>query len=156
MSGLSDFLSSFEENNSKDNEAKEKQGLVNNTKPTPNKENKKQEIVKGEINNIEKTIGETQNSKEETLKTEESREEESKRQRDNFLKIIRETGTKTEHFRAWIDTYEKGLASKKNNKVVNKIKNGRFRIDKDGNLELLPDFKTETLSIKDIFKSNWI
>ena len=159
--GLSDFLLSFDDSIDRNKNIKEdkkvdkendNKSIESNIKIVKKEEptKKKEEIpIKKDISPL----------KEENINKKEDIElelEKQKEERRRFLQKIEQTGTKREHFNAWIETYKKGLKSTKNNKTVNKIKNGRFRIKDNGNLEILPDFKVETLDIKDIFKSNWI
>lgn len=159
--GLSDFLLSFDDSIDRNKNIKEdkkvdkendNKSIESNIKIVKKEEptKKKEEIpIKKDISPL----------KEENINKKEDIElelEKQKEERRRFLQKIEQTGTKREHFNTWIETYKKGLKSTKNNKTVNKIKNGRFRIKDNGNLEILPDFKVETLDIKDVFKSNWI
>lgn len=159
--GLSDFLLSFDDSIDRNKNIKEdkkvdkendNKSIESNIKIVKKEEptKKKEEIpIKKDISPL----------KEENINKKEDIElelEKQKEERRRFLQKIEQTGTNREHFNAWIETYKKGLKSTKNNKTVNKIKNGRFRIKDNGNLEILPDFKVETLDIKDVFKSNWI
>ena len=55
----------------------------------------------------------------------------------------------------WLETYEKGQKSKKNNEVAKKIKQGRFRINKEHQIEILPDKRTDGMSSKDLLEQRW-
>lgn len=56
----------------------------------------------------------------------------------------------------WIDMYEKAQRSKKNNEVADKIRRGRFRINKEHQVEILPDMRTDNKSADDMLNSQWM
>ena len=55
----------------------------------------------------------------------------------------------------WLTTYESAQRSKKTNDVAKKLKNGRFRIDKDHMVVILPDMKTHGESSFSLLNKRW-
>lgn len=56
----------------------------------------------------------------------------------------------------WIEMFEKGQKSKKNNEVAKKIKNGRFRINSNHSVEILPDIRTDNKTSEELLSRKWI
>lgn len=56
----------------------------------------------------------------------------------------------------WFDIYQKGQKSKKRNEAARKIKAGRFRINRNHEVELLPDVVTAGLTANEILERQWI
>lgn len=55
----------------------------------------------------------------------------------------------------WIEYYEKANRSKKNNIYQNKLKRGLFRINKDHQIEWLPEYNTKGKTSFDLLKEKW-
>lgn len=64
--------------------------------------------------------------------------------------------SETSYADEWLETYQKGLRSKKNNEVAQKIKQGRFRINKEHQIEILPDKRTDGMSSGDLLNQRWM
>lgn len=56
----------------------------------------------------------------------------------------------------WLETYEKGQRSRKDNQISRKIKAGRFRINKNHQVEILPDKKTDGLTSDELLDERWL
>ena len=56
----------------------------------------------------------------------------------------------------WIEMYEKGQRSKKKNSVSEKIKAGKFRINADHSVEILPDLRTDNKTSEELLSEQWI
>lgn len=55
----------------------------------------------------------------------------------------------------WVELYEKAINSDKKTTINQKIKNGRFRFNIDGNLEILSELDTSGKSSKDLLNLSW-
>ena len=55
----------------------------------------------------------------------------------------------------WIEMYESGIKSKKNNEIVSKMRSGRFRINSDHQVEILSDKNTYGKSADDLLNEHW-
>lgn len=55
----------------------------------------------------------------------------------------------------WIEIYNKAINSEKNTITVDKIKRGKFRINEQGKIEILPDHETYGKTSKILLKENW-
>lgn len=55
----------------------------------------------------------------------------------------------------WIEMYESGMKSKKNNEIVSKMRSGRFRINSDHQVEILSDKNTYGKSADDLLNEHW-
>lgn len=55
----------------------------------------------------------------------------------------------------WIETFERAQRSKKVNAVADKLRSGRFRINKEHQIEILADYKTNNKSSDDILSERW-
>ena len=64
--------------------------------------------------------------------------------------------SETSYADEWLETYQKGLRSKKNNEVAQKIRQGRFRINKEHQIEILPDKRTDGMSSGDLLNQRWM
>ena len=62
----------------------------------------------------------------------------------------------TEYEDEWLEIYNKGLRSTKKNEVTSKIKRGRFRIDKDHQIEILADKRTDNKSADELLNEKWL
>lgn len=62
----------------------------------------------------------------------------------------------THHHEKWLETYEKAQRSRKDNEQARKLKTGRFRYNKDGELEFLPDVRIDDKSADDLLEVKWI
>ena len=56
----------------------------------------------------------------------------------------------------WIEMYEKAQRSRKNNEIADKIRRGRFRINREHQVEILPDMRTDDKSADDMLGSQWL
>lgn len=56
----------------------------------------------------------------------------------------------------WMKKYEQALKSKKRNHIRDKMVRGRFRIDKNQVVEILPEINTSKLSFEDMLEMKWI
>lgn len=74
---------------------------------------------------------------------------------DEERRLFLLSGTDASKYEAWKDIYEKGKKSLKSTETVRKIKRGRFRIKKDGGLEILPDLNFGGMSMKKLFNTKW-
>lgn len=66
-----------------------------------------------------------------------------------------ESETKIQFRDKWYEIYNKAVNSDKKTIINNKIRNGRFRIQDDGKLEILADFNTYGKSSKELLNMNW-
>lgn len=62
----------------------------------------------------------------------------------------------THHHEKWLETYEKAQRSRKDNEQARKLRAGRFRYNKDGELEFLPDVRIDDKSADDLLEVKWI
>ena len=56
----------------------------------------------------------------------------------------------------WYELYQKALDSNKNTITNQKVKNGKFRLDETGKLEILPDHETYGKTSNQLMKEKWL
>lgn len=75
-------------------------------------------------------------------------------QRINYLFFKSET--KEVFKEKWIEIYKKALSSDKKTITNSKIRNGRFRINDEGALEILANFDTQGKNCDNLLNTNWV
>ena len=55
----------------------------------------------------------------------------------------------------WMALYQKAINSDKKTLINDKIRRGRFRINEEGKMEILPDFETKGKSSKQLLRESW-
>lgn len=72
-------------------------------------------------------------------------------------RLFKASETPNEHRDKWIDAYVKANKSPKNNAMSRKVREGRFRFkEKDGLLEILPEFSSYKMDDREILRGNWL
>lgn len=72
-------------------------------------------------------------------------------------RLFKASETPHEHRDKWIDAYVKANKSPKNNAMSRKVREGRFRFkEKDGLLEILPEFSSYKMDDREILRGNWL
>ncbi|MGM0197314.1 hypothetical protein [Enterococcus sp. AZ180] len=72
-------------------------------------------------------------------------------------RLFKASETPPEHRDKWIDAYVKANKSPKNNAMSRKVREGRFRFkEKDGLLEILPEFSSYKMNDREILRGNWL
>lgn len=92
-------------------------------------------------------------SQEELIKYQKEKEEEN-----NIIKqeeLFEMSGTSLSFKDKWERTYNSALKKEISNLFNDKVKNGKFRYDKDGVLEILPEMQTYGKSSKELLESRW-
>lgn len=154
------FIQGFENNNKIDN----------NVESKTQSENKKNTHLKLNLNNIKKdgnTNKKIYDNKEhkiqqkekinkiEKQKNNDSQEKEIENEKNIIDELFIKTGTNLDLKENWIKIYKKALDSNKNNDINKKVREGKFRITKDGNIEILPEFETYGKSSKCLLNEHW-
>ncbi len=70
-------------------------------------------------------------------------------------RLFTESETNPKFHDAWVTLYRKAFASDKQTMTNAKIRNGRFRLDETGKLEILSDFPTYGKTSKDLMSQTW-
>lgn len=70
-------------------------------------------------------------------------------------KLFEESETPLVFKEKWFALYEKALSSGKQTMTNQKVKNGKFRLNETGALEILPDFETKGKSSNDLLHEVW-
>lgn len=70
-------------------------------------------------------------------------------------RLFTESETNPKFHDAWVALYKKAFASDKQTMTNAKIRNGRFRLDETGKLEILSDFPTYGKTSKDLMSQTW-
>lgn len=70
-------------------------------------------------------------------------------------KLFEESETPLIFREKWFALYEKALSSGKQTMTNQKVKNGKFRLNEVGALEILPDFETKGKSSNDLLHEVW-
>lgn len=73
----------------------------------------------------------------------------------NLEKLFLESETDERFKEKWMSVYEKAINSNKKNSINAKVREGKFRIDKDGNIEIMPEFETYGKSSKLLLNQHW-
>lgn len=169
MSGLNEFLKSFDKRSNEDNKQDKPVSKSIQDKPVRNiRINQKQ-------SNTNKQTSITSDNKTSTNTTRpEQRMQQSMKQprpetssieplsadvrvsKETIERLFYESETKEEFKQEWIEIYMRGLRSRKKNSTVRKIVNGRFRIMPGGKMEILPDMKTHNKTSKEILSAKWL
>lgn len=69
--------------------------------------------------------------------------------------LFRISGSSPDRKDRWMELVKQAWESDKKTLTNKKIKNGKFRLDKDGMIEILPDHETRGLSSKELLKEHW-
>lgn len=69
--------------------------------------------------------------------------------------MFTKSGTDEKFKEKWFELYQKSVESNKNTMTNRKIRNGKFRFDDAGKLEILPDFDTYGKSSKQLLQEQW-
>lgn len=138
MSNLNKFLKSFEESN---------ENLFNNRdidKELNNKDNSKINLK------LNKKI------KKENLEENENKLEINEEKIEVDLNLLFLESETPEQFREkWFDLYNKSQISDKKTITNQKVRNGRFRFNSTGDLEILSNFKTKGKSSNELLHESW-
>ena len=70
-------------------------------------------------------------------------------------KLFKESGTPTIMRERWFNMYEKAIKSTKNTEITKKVRNGKFRINNNKDVEILPDYPTAGKSSKQLLREHW-
>jgi hypothetical protein len=70
-------------------------------------------------------------------------------------KLFKSSETNEEYRELWMSIYNKALNKTSNGNISKKILNGRFRINKDGKLEILPNFPTFGKTSNQLMQEKW-
>lgn len=175
MSNLSNFIKSFEnqkemENQNLFNDKKDELNGDDNTNNNDDCEIKKSEIEKKKIQiKLKPKISENE---EKILKIDVDDQNDDKKIKynninidDNNIDNISEENNENDLFiksetdekfkEQWLDIYHKALKSNKTTMTNQKIRNGRFRIDSTGKIEILSDFSTYNKTSKILMREKW-
>lgn len=169
MSGLNEFLKSFDKRSDKDN--KQDKPFP---EPTQDKQVRNIKINQKQSNTNKQTSTISANKRSmDTTRLEQGTQQSVKQNRpetsstgplsadgrvskETIERLFYESETKEEFKQEWIEIYMRGLRSRKKNGTVRKIVNGRFRIMPGGKMEILPDMKTHNKTSKEILKTKWL
>lgn len=75
---------------------------------------------------------------------------------EEIEKLFLKSGSSLEFKNNWIAQYQKAHASKKHGVIVDKFKRGKFYINEQGVLNILPEIETHNKSAKDLLKQKWL
>ena len=73
----------------------------------------------------------------------------------NLEEMFTKSDTDEKFKEKWFELYQKSIESNKNTMTNRKIRNGKFRFDDAGKLEILPDFDTYGKSSKQLLQEQW-
>lgn len=65
------------------------------------------------------------------------------------------SGTPAKFKDKWYALHQKAMDSDKNTQINSKIRRGKFRFDKDGNLEILPEHETVGKTVTELLHEQW-
>ena len=75
---------------------------------------------------------------------------------EEIEKLFLKSGSSLEFKNNWIAQYQKAHASKKHGVIIDKFKRGKFYINEQGVLNILPEIETHNKSAKDLLKQKWL
>ena len=75
---------------------------------------------------------------------------------EEIEELFLKSGSSLEFKNNWIAQYQKAHASKKHGVIIDKFKRGKFYINEQGVLNILPDIETYNKSAKDLLKQKWL
>lgn len=169
MSGLNEFLKSFDKGSNEENKqdkpftepAQDKQVRnikINQKQSSTNKQKSIASANKTSMDTTRLEQGAQQNVKQNRPETSStgSLSADERVLKETVERLFYESETKEEFKQEWIEIYMRGLRSRKKNSTVRKIINGRFRIMPGGKMEILPDMKTHNKTSKEILKTKWL
>lgn len=78
----------------------------------------------------------------------------SKYPKEDVEKFI-ESDTDLCNLETWMEWLNKGKTSTKTSSIAKKIKSGKFQVNKDGQMEILPDIKFHGISAKNLLSFSW-
>lgn len=75
---------------------------------------------------------------------------------EEIERLFLKSGSSLEFKNNWIAQYQKAHASKKHGVIIDKFKRGKFYINEQGVLNILPEIETHNKSAKDLLKKKWL
>ena len=75
---------------------------------------------------------------------------------EEIEELFLKSGSSLEFKNAWIAQYQKAHSSKNSGVIVDKFKRGKFYINEQGVLNILPEIETHNKSAKDLLKQKWL
>ena len=75
---------------------------------------------------------------------------------EEIEELFLKSGSSMEFKNNWIAQYQKAHASKKHGVIIDKFKRGKFYINEQGVLNILPEIETHNKSAKDLLKQKWL
>lgn len=169
MSGLSEFLKSFDK---RSNESKKQDKpfseseqdkqirniKINQKQSSTNKQMSTTSANKMSMDTARLEQGTQQSMKQNRIEANStgSLSADERISKETIERLFYESETKEEFKQEWIEMYMRGLRSRKKNATVRKIVNGRFRIMPGGKMEILPDMKTHNKTSKEILNTKWL
>ena len=75
---------------------------------------------------------------------------------EEIEELFLKSGSSIEFKNNWIAQYQKAHASKKHGVIIDKFKRGKFYINEQGVLNILPEIETHNKSAKDLLKQKWL
>ena len=75
---------------------------------------------------------------------------------EEIEELFFKSGSSMEFKNNWIAQYQKAHASKKIGVIIDKFKRGKFYINEQGALNILPEIETHNKSAKDLLKQKWL
>lgn len=75
---------------------------------------------------------------------------------EEIERLFLKSGSSLEFKNNWIAQYQKAHASKKHGVIIDKFKRGKFYINEQGVLNILPEIETHNKSAKDLLKQKWL
>ena len=75
---------------------------------------------------------------------------------EEIEELFFKSGSSLEFKNNWIAQYQKAHASKKHGVIIDKFKRGKFYINEQGVLNILPEIETHNKSAKDLLKQKWL
>ena len=169
-SKFQEFLQGFEGNEEESNKEKEinkantvtEEFNINDTTNESTQQNEKKEAkpritLKLKLNN---TNIKTNNSKKEQTKEvvpiKNIENENNQKYNEIDLELLFKKSETSEKFKEkWMKVYNKAINSKKKNSINSKVREGKFRINNDGNIEIMPEFDTFGKTSKFLLNEHW-
>ena len=104
-----------------------------------------------------KTIDQTKQNDQLVIKQQQIVERQSSTQQvDEITSLFLASGTETSKKSLWIEYYQKAKSSRKQNIIVEKMREGRFMITFDNKVLILPDYDVVNKDPDDILKDHWL
>ena len=134
--------------------------LINSTKQPSEKEpilKKPQNINQPQAVSQPKTIDQPKQNDQLVIKQQQIVERQSSTQQvDETTSLFLASGTETSKKSLWIEYYQKAKSSRKQNIIVEKMREGRFMITFDNKVLILPDYDVVNKDPDDILKDHWL